>query len=434
MYDQMRNIKPIDCLNSKVHENSKFYSKITIRAVLFREKESVYLCMAHVGFLHRDDAAPKDIMHDYGGVILAEYTLDTNEWSRLLNSIESTSIDMMSIKDVKFQGSFNQDCYHISSRTKYAGVYNDWPFWYVMCSANQNVHFMGSNDLLASPGKPAYQNFYDAAKSFLKLDGGFNMNTPIGIYFKVPDYKARIKILEIAEKHVTVTVETRESKLGDLIVQLYCKKGKDSFHPDSDLFLDSNGMASLSLPFIPDFVDTILLEKKSGDKIDSKTFGDWQQNDGVVIKTSRESVETMLASKENQTVEFKQNIDNKNQSEFLESISAFANTNDGTILLGIDDEGNLIGIHDDFDKIEKRIKGLVNSLCEPTVEISIEEMTIDNRMIVVIKVKEGTDKPYLVKDRNAFKRVDDHDIQFKRIDFDRVYGPKYSQQRIGGLI
>lgn len=433
MNEQIRNINPVDYINSKIELHSKSYGKMKIKAALFREKESVYLCLADVNFLYKTDSTPKDILYDYGGVILTEYTLDLKDWPKFLESIQSESMDILNIKNVKISGGFNQDGYHISSRSKYAGVYNEWPFLYLLYSAKQDVHYNGTYDLIASPGKPAYTNFFDAVRYFLKLEDGFNMNTPVGVYVKIPDYRSRIKTLEIAEKDITVSIETRESKLEDLIVQLYCKKGNNDFHPDSDLSLDSGGNASISLPFIPDYVDAILLEKKTGDKIDSKTFGSWLRNDGIIIRTSKESIETMVASRENQNVEFKQNLDNKNQSEFLETIVSFANTNDGTILLGVDNDGRIVGFYDDFDKIEKRIKGMVNSLCEPTIDLSVENMMIDNKTIIVIKVKEGTDKPYLVKDKNAFKRVNDDDIPFKRIDLDNIYRPKYSQRQPGTM-
>jgi hypothetical protein len=428
MNEQIRNVDPLEYMNSKIMANSKFYSKIRIRAVLFRENNSTYLCLADVNFLYKNETIPKDILHDYGGVILAEYTIDLKDWKSFVKEIQSENIKIMDITNVKISGGFNREPYHISSRTKFAGVYNEWPFWYLLYSAKQDVHYMGLYDQIASPGKPAYSNFLEAMRSFLKSEDNYNVNTPIGIYLKVPDYRARIKTLEMAENQITVYVETRESRLEDLIVQLYCKKGNIDFHPESDLTLDSKGIARISLPFVPDYVDTFLLEKKSGDKIDSKIYPFWFTDESIVIKTSKERVEAMLAGRENQHVEFKASLDNKNQSEFIETVSAFANTSDGTILLGVSNDNRVIGFYDDFEKTEKRIKGMINSWLEPTIEVNIETLTIDNKPIIAIRVKEGTDKPYLVDGRTAFKRVKDDDIAFKRIDFDNIYRPKFSQQ------
>jgi ATP-dependent DNA helicase RecG len=58
----------------------------------------------------------------------------------------------------------------------------------------------------------------------------------------------------------------------------------------------------------------------------------------------------MLIAKEGKEIEFKSKLD----SEFLESIVAFANTDGGTILLGVDNRANVIGFHEDYAPTEKR--------------------------------------------------------------------------------
>lgn len=47
-----------------------------------------------------------------------------------------------------------------------------------------------------------------------------------------------------------------------------------------------------------------------------------------------------MKNKESQTIEFK----SKWHNEYLKTICAFANTNGGKIIIGISDEGNIIGV------------------------------------------------------------------------------------------
>ena len=141
------------------------------------------------------------------------------------------------------------------------------------------------------------------------------------------------------------------------------------------------------------------------------------------MKTSVESVEAMLVAGENQYIEFKQNFD-KNNTEFLESVVSFANTNDGTILLGVDDDGKAVGFFDDFDKTEKKIRNLVSHHCEPDIEISVEQIQLDECPVIAVKVKEGKNKPYLLLNNSAYKRVEKDDRRFKRLDFDNVLNEK----------
>jgi len=73
-------------------------------------------------------------------------------------------------------------------------------------------------------------------------------------------------------------------------------------------------------------------------------------------------------SGEGQNVEFKRGIsDDANRTgpvedELLKSVAAFANTNDGVILIGIDDAGHVKGLALDFkqrDKLEQKIHQLI---------------------------------------------------------------------------
>ncbi len=81
--------------------------------------------------------------------------------------------------------------------------------------------------------------------------------------------------------------------------------------------------------------------------------------------------------------------------EFKESLSgiekefvAFANSSGGKLFLGVTDEGKIKGL-----RITNRLKSDVQNIvrnCDPTIKVSIE--SLEN--ILIIKVKEGKDKPY----------------------------------------
>ena len=56
----------------------------------------------------------------------------------------------------------------------------------------------------------------------------------------------------------------------------------------------------------------------------------------------------------------------------------------------VDDRGNIIGTDD--PKLEERIRNMIRSNCEPTVEPTIEMKTIEDKNILLVKVSEGYDK------------------------------------------
>ncbi len=314
---------------------------------------------------------------------------------------------------------------------------NDWPCWFsrYSCDSNLGVRYMEYRDSITAPGLLPYPDLYEATKIFLHLeeDSSPNQNTPVGIQFFIPDYKARIKTLEIEENRIIISIEIREAAINNLLLQFFCKNNEDS-HNLKDVKIEKNGISTITLPFVPEVCHVYLLEKNSGKEIDSKAFGKWHtdRTEGIIIKTSKETVESMIAKGENDSIEFKMDLA-KDNNDFLETVSAFANSKGGTIVIGVHDEGRVIGVFEDFEKIDKKIRGLVANRCQPDIDINVESFVIDSRNIVVVTVKEGHDKPYLLFDKSAYKRVIKDDYPMDRHDLDEIYSKKQQQQGSLGI-
>lgn len=429
MNQDLRPDNPKEFLKEIIRDKSENYGDGYIKMVIVKEKGENYLYLADIKIQHKEDPPLEEVVHEYEYAILATIPIKMEELLKLFDELETGRITIKSLKNIKLKGGFDQSCYQISSKTRYAGFYSEWPSWCERFSINENINLQNVYHHLTKPGQPAYPDVYEACHAFLQHEYKPNRNTPIGINFIVPDFRARIKFLEIAENQISILVEHREIPLDNLLVQVYCTKGENQSHNSEDLQLDSSGSTKMSSPFVPDHVHAYLIDLKTGDTLDSKVFGRWysDRNDGIIVKTSKESLESMIGNGENQFVEFKRDLD-KERNEFLESVVAFANTNDGTILLGVDDENRITGFFEDFEKIEKKIRGLISGNCEPDIEVNVEEVQMDNKPVIVIKVKEGKNKPYLLVGRSAYKRVEKDDLVFKRLDFDNISSQKNEER------
>ena len=99
----------------------------------------------------------------------------------------------------------------------------------------------------------------------------------------------------------------------------------------------------------------------------------------VIHTMNEKELRILLASGETETVEFKERL---NES-FYRSISAFANTRGGTILLGVDKEGNITGV----DSSSRFLKGLANRIVNKiSVYPQIEVMDIKQKRVLAVKV------------------------------------------------
>ena len=139
------------------------------------------------------------------------------------------------------------------------------------------------------------------------------------------------------------------------------------------------------------------------------------------------TLELILAEGEGITVEFKEKLANLDRE-----IVAFANTMGGTIYVGVDDSGCIVGI-----SINNELKSQITDIahnCDPSIKIKLEEFSKEK--ILAVHVKSGTDKPYRCKEgfyiRNgpsAQKLKRDEIVtlivQSDKIRFDEAINPRF---------
>ena len=96
---------------------------------------------------------------------------------------------------------------------------------------------------------------------------------------------------------------------------------------------------------------------------------------------------------ETENIEFKLQV----TDEIYKEVIAFANTDGGTIYIGIDDNGNAVGI-DNIDETYTRITNGIRDAIHPDVTMFIK-YTLQENKIVKITVGEGSYKPYYLKSK-----------------------------------
>ncbi len=94
-----------------------------------------------------------------------------------------------------------------------------------------------------------------------------------------------------------------------------------------------------------------------------------------------------------------ENIEFKSQftEEIYKEVIAFANTDGGILYVGIDNEGNAIGLTD-ADKEYTRITNGIRDAIMPDVTMCVK-FTIQDNKVVRITVNEGANKPYYLKSK-----------------------------------
>ena len=117
------------------------------------------------------------------------------------------------------------------------------------------------------------------------------------------------------------------------------------------------------------------------------------------------------------TYDKKEMLEVRRPKSWLKSVSAFANGEGGTLIFGISDDDQIIGLADaesDAEKISEEIK----TKLDPVPVVNLEYKEIDGKRLMLLHVYAGQETPYYYigdKQRLAFVRIGNESVTADRI-------------------
>lgn len=111
--------------------------------------------------------------------------------------------------------------------------------------------------------------------------------------------------------------------------------------------------------------------------------------------------------------DFKEMLERKKVKSWLKSVSAFANTDGGSLFYGVNDDGVIVGLEEpqaDADFISEMIKARL----DPVPEIQLIPIEHEGHSLLEVKVKAGTLTPYYYYQdgtRTAYTRVGNESVE-----------------------
>ena len=88
--------------------------------------------------------------------------------------------------------------------------------------------------------------------------------------------------------------------------------------------------------------------------------------------------------------------------DICKEVIGFANTNGGTVYIGIEDNGIIVGV-DDEDKIILQLNNMIRDSIKPdiTMFVKYEAIILEDKKVIAIKVQRGTDRPYYLGNKGV---------------------------------
>ncbi len=126
--------------------------------------------------------------------------------------------------------------------------------------------------------------------------------------------------------------------------------------------------------------------------------------------TDRDYIRALIAEGEHQQQDFKFEI--SDVRKIAKTLSAFANTDGGRLLIGVKDNGKIAGVRSDEERF--MIEAAAQLYCTPDIEYNLQTYLIEGKQILIATIEESKQKPVYAKDENgkrlAYIRIHDENI------------------------
>ena len=117
------------------------------------------------------------------------------------------------------------------------------------------------------------------------------------------------------------------------------------------------------------------------------------------------SLQKLIKDGESKTIEFQ--VELPNSKTLAKTIIAFSNTGGGKLIIGITDQGKIIGLKPDENifELKDKVTSIIYETCYPTVLPDIYTTTIDDQLLLIIEVYRGNLLPYYLKNKGKNEDV-----------------------------
>jgi hypothetical protein len=106
-------------------------------------------------------------------------------------------------------------------------------------------------------------------------------------------------------------------------------------------------------------------------------------------------LEVIIGGGETLMTEFKESLPERDATGLLKTVAAFANGGGGTIILGVRDDGTILGIDDaQIARSLDRLTNLITESVRPLVDFHLERAAISGRTVIELTVQRGANAPY----------------------------------------
>ena len=131
---------------------------------------------------------------------------------------------------------------------------------------------------------------------------------------------------------------------------------------------------------------------------------------------SMTDLQELIRQGEGERLEFKKRT--THPTRIARTLASLANTHGGRVLVGVDDDGRIVGVRDAEEEIYQ-LREAATHYIDPPLTLRFREVEEDGRVVVVVTVPESPDKPHRAQvapdDWRSYVRVRDESVQTSQL-------------------
>ncbi len=131
---------------------------------------------------------------------------------------------------------------------------------------------------------------------------------------------------------------------------------------------------------------------------------------------NRTELDALIEQGEGVRLEFKRTL--SSAYRIARTLAAFANTSGGTLLIGVADDGRMLGVPSELREM-RWIEEAADQFIDPPLAVSYETLSPDGRKVLILNIVESDEKPHYVIDeagkRTIYVRAKDKSVPTNKL-------------------
>lgn len=402
-------------------KNKAHLSGAMIGFTFDKRNDDLRPCYGVIYFLHEKDVELPDLEYDYDNYLIIRKTVSYDEATQFLSQLFTDDQILINDKNVTVMGNLRRNR-QIRGIHKLGSKRSDWPYHYSVFSVNDEFTGYIGDELGTKLNYPVYPSGKEATQDIFDLVVGEYSDVSNNIEILIPDYRASIKNLVLSGKTIHVDITALASDPKDLITKFYIETDSETITSDEIEVIDSR--SSFHTNSEPVKIEVHLFSKSTGEVLDKIEFNSSRPRsfEKIIIEDQEQQTIDLISRGETNITEFKRSLNSTNSEDFADTVVAFSNTYGGTIFIGVEDDGALCGYD---EKSEDKIIDIISDYCNPRIEpIITSKYQIKDKLITIVRIREGTDPPYVHRKKGIRIRAGGTDRHINRVEIDDMYKTK----------